>query len=150
MSELLDDRRAQVGERLREERKRLHLTQEQISAVGGVRKQAQLKYEKGDSTPAAVYLAAVAAVGLDVLYVLTGVPSPRLEGEELALLRQYRAAPPAVRTAVMGALGAVVVGGGSSGGVIAGGQQGQVVQGDQTNHEPLPFHVGGKKGGSDD
>lgn len=63
-----------IGERLREERTRLGLNQAQLGEVGGVQKQAQLKYEKGERHPDAQYLAAVAAKGVDVLYVLTGKP----------------------------------------------------------------------------
>jgi len=62
-----------IGERLREERERLRLNQEQLGEIGGVRKQAQLLYEKGERSPDAQYLAAVATTGVDVLYVLTGV-----------------------------------------------------------------------------
>ncbi len=43
---------------------------------------AQLKYEKGDRAPDADYLEAVAAKGVDVLYVLTGkrvgAPAPAI------------------------------------------------------------------------
>lgn len=35
-------------------------------------KQAQLKWEKGDSSPTAVQLAALGVAGVDVLYVITG------------------------------------------------------------------------------
>lgn len=65
-----------IGERLREERSRLGLSQAQLGEIGGVQKQAQLKYEKGDRQPDALYLEAVAAAGVDVLYVLTGKPVP--------------------------------------------------------------------------
>lgn len=61
-----------IGERLREERSRLGLSQAELGEAGGVQKQAQLKYEKGDRQPDALYLEAVAAAGVDVLYVLTG------------------------------------------------------------------------------
>lgn len=42
----------------------------------GVRKQAQLKYEKGERHPDAAYLERLAAIGVDVLYVLTGRHAP--------------------------------------------------------------------------
>lgn len=61
-----------IGERLREERERLGLSQTAFGARGGVLKQAQLKYEQGTRMPDAAYLAAVAAHGVDVTYVLTG------------------------------------------------------------------------------
>lgn len=60
------------GERLRSERLRLGLSQDAFGAIGGVRKQAQIKYEKGERRPNTEYLAAIAAAGVDVDYVLTG------------------------------------------------------------------------------
>lgn len=64
--------RSDIGSRLREERERLGLNQAELGTSGGVQKLAQLKYEKGDRAPDADYLEAVAAKGVDVLYVLTG------------------------------------------------------------------------------
>jgi len=69
---LTTNTRMSIGSRLREERKRLGLTQESLGQIGGVRKQAQLLYEKDSFVPDANYLAAIAATGVDVLYVLTG------------------------------------------------------------------------------
>ena len=62
-----------IGERLREERERLRLNQEQFGEIGGVRKQSQLLYEKGERHPDSQYLAAIAAAGVDVLFVLTDI-----------------------------------------------------------------------------
>jgi len=60
------------GERLRTERERLGLSQAAFGELGGVQKVAQINYEKGKRHPDAEYLAAIAAAGVDVLYVLTG------------------------------------------------------------------------------
>jgi len=65
-----------IGARLREERERLGLSQRAFGEIGGVEPNAQGKYESGDRTPKADYLAAVAARGVDVLYVLTGTRTP--------------------------------------------------------------------------
>ncbi|WP_296185443.1 helix-turn-helix domain-containing protein [Pseudomonas sp. UBA1879] len=65
-----------IGARLREERERLGLSQRAFGEIGGVEPNAQGKYENGDRTPKADYLAAVAAKGVDVLYVLTGSHTP--------------------------------------------------------------------------
>jgi len=79
-----------------EERKRLYLTQEELGARGGVRQQSQYLYEKGERKPDSGYLAAVAAAGVDVLYVVTGVrsqplpPDNELPEDEKALLTAYR------------------------------------------------------------
>ena len=70
------------GDRLKEERLRLGMTQEQFGALGGVRKQAQLKYEKGERKPDAAYFERIAAAGVNVSYVLTG----KTENERQAAL----------------------------------------------------------------
>lgn len=94
-----------IGERLREERTRLGQSQELLGEAGGVRKQAQLKYESGERSPDAAYLERVAAVGVDVLYVLTGERAGSLpaglSAEEQLLVESYRALPVARRKAVL-------------------------------------------------
>lgn len=86
-----------VGERLREERDRLGLSQAQMGEIGSVGKTTQLKYEKEGSYPDAAYLAAVAQAGVDVLYVLTGQRTPRkeegLSEREKAVLDNFRSLP---------------------------------------------------------
>lgn len=66
-----------IGERLREERARLGFNQAEFAAIGGVAKTSQFNYEKGDRSPDATYLCAVAAKGVDILYVVTGERKPR-------------------------------------------------------------------------
>lgn len=65
-----------IGERLKEERSRLGLSQTDLGAAGGVGKTTQINYEKGTGTPDAKYLAAVEELGVDVLYVVTGRREP--------------------------------------------------------------------------
>lgn len=92
-----------VGERLREERLRLGLKQEELADIGGVKKNAQFNYEKGVRAPSASYLAAVAAVGVDVNYLLTGQRSlseSDLTPEEQALLSNYRSTPAEKRKSI--------------------------------------------------
>ncbi|XUK66218.1 Transcriptional regulator [Pseudomonas yamanorum] len=62
----------EITDRLREERTRLGLTQAELAFRGGVKVNAQNIYERGLRVPNALYLAAVATAGVDVLYVLTG------------------------------------------------------------------------------
>ncbi len=91
------------GDRLIEERQRLRLTQKSLADSCGVTARSQVNYEKGDRQPDAVYLAALAAVGGDVLYVLTGerlAGTPALTPEESALLDNFRHSPPAARKAI--------------------------------------------------
>lgn len=83
-----------IGDRLKEERSRLGLSQTDLAAVGGVGKTTQINYEKGSGSPDARYLAAAADRGVDVLYVVTGVRLPAHadqlspEGAELLHLAQ--------------------------------------------------------------
>ncbi|HGM7876730.1 TPA: helix-turn-helix domain-containing protein [Pseudomonas aeruginosa] len=61
-----------IGPRLKSERTRLGFNQTDFGAIGGVQKQAQIKYEKGMRIPGADYLAAIAKAGADVQYIITG------------------------------------------------------------------------------
>lgn len=61
-----------VGERLREERARLSMTQPQFAELASVRKGTQISWEKDASSPTAHALVAFAEAGADVLYILTG------------------------------------------------------------------------------
>jgi transcriptional regulator with XRE-family HTH domain len=58
--------------RLREERKRLRLSQTELATAGGVKRLAQSQYETGTSMPSVRYLAGVALVGIDLRYALFG------------------------------------------------------------------------------
>lgn len=84
-----------IGERLREERERFGLNQTDFGLFGGVQKQAQLKYEKGERVPDAAYLAAIATLGADVLYIITGMRNENVASTptELAYLRHCREYP---------------------------------------------------------
>lgn len=94
-----------VGERLREERDRLGMNQTAFAAQGGVQKRAQINYEANERKPDTAYLEAIAKVGADVQYIVTGARSgAALTGDEQALLALFRAAPLAVKAAAMGAL----------------------------------------------
>ncbi|HEX8587147.1 helix-turn-helix transcriptional regulator [Pseudomonas sp.] len=62
-----------IGKRLRQERKRLKLTQSALGAIGGVEANAQGHYESGQRLPRADYLFKIAAAGVDITRVITGV-----------------------------------------------------------------------------
>lgn len=79
------------GERLRQERKRLGLTQDELAEQGGVKKGAQFNYENGVRNPDTEYLIAIAAIGIDTQYLLHGEPSnENLSDDESELLFGYR------------------------------------------------------------
>lgn len=94
--------------RLKEERERLHLSQTALGEIGGVLKQAQIKYEKGDRFPDASYLIALSEAGVDVAYVLTGQrmasTDSSLSNDERELLALFRAASLTGKAAAIGAL----------------------------------------------
>lgn len=95
-----------IGQRLREVREAMALSQSDFAAIAekagvpGATRQSQAKYEKGLQAPGATYLAAIAAHGADVLFILTGQrssapPAPTAQPDEQALLENYRHAPQA-------------------------------------------------------
>lgn len=90
------------GERLRHERQRLGMTQANFAATVGTDSQKQSLYETSKRELRADYLAAAAAAGVDVYFVLTG---KRLDGAALAddeghLLDGYRALPHPLKLAL--------------------------------------------------
>lgn len=98
-----------IGNRLREERERLGLTQPVFAELAGAKKRTLIDWEKDVSSPTAVQLAQLAAAGADVLYILTGgregpPPAPALSAEEETMLAYFRDASKEVRRAALGAL----------------------------------------------
>ncbi len=90
-----------IGSRLRSERLRLGVSQSALAEACGAKKTSQINYEAGRTYPDADYLVKAAAVGVDVLYVLTGERAPispepgaafsaALTGEEAALVDNFR------------------------------------------------------------
>ena len=61
-----------IGERLQEERARLGLKQPDLFRITGISKKTISGYENDKTYPNAEFLAAIAAVGLDIAYILTG------------------------------------------------------------------------------
>lgn len=129
-----------IGERLREERERLQMTQSDFAEVAeaagvpGATRQSQARYEKGLAAPSCPYLAALAPVGVDVLYVLTGqrgmqpTPGPALRDGEAELLEGYRALSAREKLGVK-ALIAGMAPAGSVNVQVSGGTTGHVVTG---------------------
>ncbi len=80
----------QPNERLKEERERFRLTQQQLADIAGVHRNAQGNYETGARKPDLSYLEKISAYGLDVNYIITGFRSDftRDDMELIALFRQ--------------------------------------------------------------
>jgi transcriptional regulator with XRE-family HTH domain len=75
---------ATIGERLKAERVRLKYSQEAFGDAAGVGKHSQIRYEKGERSPDGDYLAAIANLEVDVLFIITGHRQPYLaESEDL-------------------------------------------------------------------
>ncbi|MBB5864800.1 helix-turn-helix domain-containing protein [Xanthomonas sp. 3058] len=95
-----------VGKRLKDERKRLGLTQDEMATQLGVSRYAQLNFEKDINLPGGAYLLAALDRGVDVLYVLSGQRA-QLDLTDVRLLSAFKGAPQAARNAALAALGLV-------------------------------------------
>lgn len=95
-----------IGERLREERERLGFNQTVFAAFGEASLRSEIEWEKGKTFPNAKVLAAIAAAGADVQYILTGVRSENaLTQDELIVLNGYRALDARGKAGVLGMIG---------------------------------------------
>lgn len=81
-----------IGKRLKEERERLHLKQEQLYEFAGVSRQTFGAYENDRSKPKSEFLAKIATFGFDVGYIITGVRAENVAHTptEMGYLRQCR------------------------------------------------------------
>ncbi|MBO9855169.1 XRE family transcriptional regulator [Xanthomonas sp. A1809] len=137
-----------VGKRLKEERKRLRLTQQEMADACGISKWAQLYFEKDQNMPGGAYLLAAHARGVDIMYVLLE-QRLELDPSETALLAAFRAAPQGVRAAILSNLGPAHVGVMNAAPVVTLNDDSNVSQLltttgpiDQRN---VQFNVGGRK-----
>ncbi|MBT9428447.1 helix-turn-helix domain-containing protein [Candidatus Symbiopectobacterium endolongispinus] len=85
-----------IGLRIKEERERLSLTQQGMADAIGVAKRTFIDWEKDRTSPTAVQLSALSALGVDVLYVVTGFHNtsapalrPELTRRKSTLLDNY-------------------------------------------------------------
>ena len=88
-----------MGLRLKEERKRLGKTQEELAEAGGVRRLSQIQYENETTAPSTRYLSGIAAAGVDLSYVLLGLrlktgqltheQEERIDKKAFAMIERY-------------------------------------------------------------
>lgn len=88
----------QFGQRLEIVRSKLELTQDVMAKKLDVSKRSYCAYEAGETAPSAKLLAALANMGVDISYILTGhhsQPAKELDlrPDEAALLDNYRNSP---------------------------------------------------------
>lgn len=97
-----------TGKRLKEEREKLGFNQTDFAAIGGVSRKSQFNYEDDERKADTAYLSAIAVVGADVRYIVTGGregPAPLvLSADERELLALFRAASLTGKAAAIGAL----------------------------------------------
>lgn len=88
--------------RLRAARKELGLDQAAFGALAGVQRTAQSNYEKGDRSPDVDYLLRIGDAGIDIVQLLTGVPSevPAFEAWEIETVARLRAITAEQRQAI--------------------------------------------------
>lgn len=96
-----------VGNRLKEERKRLGMTQEAMGLACGVAKRTQILFEQDAHLPGGAYFVAADELGVDVAYVLVG-RRDRLSESDADLLDAWRNASISARAAALAALGGAV------------------------------------------
>lgn len=68
----MSDENSPIGPRIKSERLRLGLPQPDFAEKAHASKRALIEWEKGNTHPDANQLAALEAIGVDVLYVITG------------------------------------------------------------------------------
>lgn len=133
-----------IGGRLKEERERLGFSQPAFAGLAETTKKSQIDYEKDLTQPKAGYLAAIAKVGADVQYIVTGIRCPgALSDDESELVTRFRKAPLAVRASTLAGLaaGAESQPKGARKQVFRG-NVGQVVEGSITNEAGVSFNFG--------
>lgn len=74
-----------LGKRLKDERERLGLTQAKFAEACGVGRTAQFNYERGEREPSWSYISAAEKIGVDVLYIFTGMHA----GKDFAIANSY-------------------------------------------------------------
>ncbi|WP_070249157.1 helix-turn-helix domain-containing protein [Duganella phyllosphaerae] len=95
-----------IGEILKEERQRLGMNQDDFAAIGGLKRRAQTLYEQDERAPDALYLRALAGIGVDVHYILTGERlQSAVTSDEKELLDGYRSMDVRGKAGVLGMIG---------------------------------------------
>jgi len=82
------------------------MNQEDFAAVGGLKRRAQTLYEQDERAPDALYLRALAGIGVDVHYILTGERlQSAVTSDERELLDGYRSMDVRGKAGVLGMIG---------------------------------------------
>lgn len=81
-------------QRLKAVRKSMELTQKEFAELGGITQKTQVLYERGDRLANIGYLDGLASHGVDIVYLLTGIPqkTSAFDDDEKELIIVYRMA----------------------------------------------------------
>ena len=98
-----------IGNRIKEERLRLHMTQDDFARAANCSRRTLADWERGSTSPTAVQLSSLSVIGVDALYILTGKRSldASLPNDEAELLINYRHCRPSDRLTAQRTLGAL-------------------------------------------
>ena len=134
------------GERLKKERQRLGMNQDDFAEVGGVKKRAQISYEKDERSPDAAYLCAILEIGVDVWYVMTGqISTTALTLEESELLTGFRSLDIRGKAGVLGMIDGMGQPTKSTVTPVYHGDVGQNIYGNIEGHNTVTMPNKGKK-----
>ena len=90
LSQMVNENNDQRGERLRQERSRLDLSQKDFAALFGKKNMAVMRYEKGERVMGQEDLEVLHKAGVDVWYLITGERTqPDLLSDEAKELLKY-------------------------------------------------------------
>lgn len=130
-----------IGARLRQERERLGFNQVDFAKLGGASKRSLIDWEQGNLVPNAEFLAAVAAAGADINYVITGsYVTSSLSHEESELLAGFRSLDLRGKTGVLALISGMAQTEPKIKNVFHGGV-GQVVEGNINTPQTFNFGV---------
>jgi len=103
LSQMVNENNDQRGERLRQERSRLGLSQKDFAALFGKKNMAVMRYEKGERVMGQDDLESLHAAGVDVYYLITGERTqPELLSDEAKeLLKLWDSVEPSQKETLM-------------------------------------------------
>lgn len=103
LSQMVNENNDQRGDRLRQERSRLGLSQKDFAALFGKKNMAVMRYEKGERVMGHDDLEALHAAGVDVYYLITGehIQPALLSDNAKELLKLWDSVEPNQRETLM-------------------------------------------------
>ena len=103
LSQMVNENNDQRGERLRQERLRLGLSQKDFAALFGKKTMAAFRYEKGERVMGQDDLEALNEAGVDVYYLITGehIQPDLLSDDAKELLKLWDSVEPSQKDTLM-------------------------------------------------